>query len=115
MAGGRNDAVSQTFGAFMEEHVLPRRRKYPDHVRLDGKKSGANRKIFGRFLRQGREWSVLADTHYEPLMLAYLSWLESAEPFEERVLSRGRRLDLNRDVAARLSDPKSAKLNVHGK
>lgn len=70
-----------TYAAFVEGVVLPGREANPDHKRLDGWPRGGNREVAGRFMRNGRVWKVHADSHYEPLLLAYELECADEEPF----------------------------------
>jgi hypothetical protein len=59
------------FTAYIETEILPQRQAHPAHLRLDGKTTGGNRQIAGLFYHQDRLCKVHADSHYEPLLLAY--------------------------------------------
>lgn len=88
--------IYENFLALVEKEILPRQEKNPDHVRLDGKLSGGNREVIGQFLHHGKAWKIHADTHYEPLKLAYLAMRdESSDPFKESATDKGKRLDLS--------------------
>jgi hypothetical protein len=75
-------AVCGSFVEFMDSVVLPRRAAHPDHLRLDGKSSGSNKEVIGRFRHAGSIWRVHADSHYEPLLLATdAATQENSSPF----------------------------------
>lgn len=63
--------VHQSLTSFVEQEVLPARAANPRDRRLDGQIAGGNRAVFGISRHAGRQWKVHADTHYEPLLLAY--------------------------------------------
>ena len=64
----------ESFILFMESLILPMMLENPTHKRLDGKESGGNMKIIGKFRHLGLKWKVHKDTHYEPLLLAYYAF-----------------------------------------
>lgn len=88
--------ICVSFQHFYESVVVPLQRANPTHHRLDGWRSGGNRAVAGRFLHGGRRWKVHADTHYEPLALAYAALTASPprDPFVVAATDRGGRLDL---------------------
>ena len=90
-----------TFAAFMEAIVLPGAEANPAHKRLDGAISGGNRDVAGRFWRDGIRWKVHADSHYEPLLMAYGYEQEGGEPFAYAKTKRGRSLVLIDRLQAR--------------
>lgn len=94
------------FLSFMEDAVLPFLLKHPDFVRLDGEISGGNWDVFGRFKYAGREWSVHADTHVEPLFLAYEASKRGEDPFVEKLVQTGSRLDLITELQRRKKNPR---------
>lgn len=83
--------VYGSFESFIEAVVLPKKDANPLHIRLDGNTSGGNREIAGVFRHQNKVWKVHADTHYEPLLLAYNSVKkgETNNPFSEEVTKNG--------------------------
>lgn len=85
-----------TYRVFVEQVILPMRSANPTDKRLDGQPTGGNRDVVGRFKHQRRLWKVHADTHYEPLLLAYEALVtgETSDPFVATPTSRGYRLDL---------------------
>lgn len=95
--------ASGSFAEFMEQRVLPHREAHPEWKRLDGADTGGNWEIFGRFLRAGARWKVHADSHFEPLLIAYDALRAGdADPFVESATTRGLRLDLRDDLAQRV-------------
>jgi len=60
--------IHDSFAAWVEAEVLP---KGDSQERLDGLKSGGNRKVFGRFRHQGRVWEVNGDTRIKRVVCAY--------------------------------------------
>ncbi|MFY9820388.1 MAG: hypothetical protein WAM82_03345 [Thermoanaerobaculia bacterium] len=60
--------IHDSFAAWVEAEVLHRA---DSQGRLDGLKSGGNRKVFGRFKHQGRTWKVHGDTKIERVLRAY--------------------------------------------
>lgn len=83
-----------SFAAFIERAVVPTAEVNPDHQRLDGRTEGGNREVFGRFWRDGIRWKVHADSHYQPLLMAYGYEQEGEEPFAHRKTNNGRSLVL---------------------
>lgn len=93
------------FLSFMRAEVLPRRTANPDHIRLDGATTGGSREVAGRFRYHDLAWVVHADTHYEPLMLAYHIAEAGADPFVEEDTARGRCLSLTPQLRAQQGSP----------
>lgn len=91
-----------TFVDFVESKLLPHRDAHPDWIRLDGAQTGGNWEVFGRFERAGARWKVHADSHFEPLLIAYEAARSGVDPFVEAPTTRGLRLDLRDDLAARV-------------
>lgn len=87
-----------SFGDFMEKSVLPQRARNPEAVRLDGRTSGGNRRVFGRFWYGGELWRVNSDTHFEPLLLAYEG--RDSEPFVRTATASGMALELHPELQA---------------
>src|SRR5262249_53650896 len=77
----------------------------PDHIRLDGERTGGSLEVAGRFRHQGRVWVVHADTHYRPLMLAYAASEQGADPFVEEDTPRGQCLALTTELRAQQQSP----------
>jgi hypothetical protein len=94
--------VFTTFRAFMEGAVIPHRDAHPEWIRLDGAQTGGNWEVFGRFERAGARWRVHADSHFEPLLIAYDATRAGEDPFVEEPTTRGLRLDLREDLGARV-------------
>lgn len=78
------------FPTLMELFVLPWKRQHPNDIRIDGELTRGNWHVAGRFRHSTKIWKVHADTHYEPLMLAYEAMLSgSLNPFREEPTPRG--------------------------
>ena len=84
------------FLELMESALLADRAANPTHVRLDGAQTGGNWEVAGRFRHHGKVWKVHADTHYEPLMIAYnaVKKNNSFDPFVEQPTQHGKCLVL---------------------
>lgn len=80
----------ESFGAWFESDVQPLGSQH----RLDGRESGGNRSVFGRFRRFGTNWKVHADTQIEPLRLAYEAERRGEEPYQIGQSKTGRTLEL---------------------
>jgi len=65
--------------------VLPQQAHNPTHISLDGRRTGPHGSAAFRFKRHGNVWKINADTHYDPLKLAYDSIANdsSYDPFVE--------------------------------
>jgi hypothetical protein len=96
----------QSFASFVEAVVLPGRAENPAHRRLDGQSTGGNFAVAGEFRHRGRSWKVHADTHYEPLLVAYEAAKSGADPFVEVPTKRGTSLDLTDELRRELSEPR---------
>jgi hypothetical protein len=97
----------QDFRSFMQIVVLPSKAAQPTAIRLDGARTGGNRTVAGTFRHHGTLWKVHADTHYEPLEIAYKAALEGQDPFVEGRTSSGKCLALRADLrASQRSRPK---------
>lgn len=85
-----------TFTEFVERVALPRLLENPRALRLDGRDTGGNREVAGRFYFGSRQWKVHSDTHFEPLLLAY--WharrFGEAATFERVVTGSDEKLDI---------------------
>lgn len=79
-----------SFSSFVEAQVLPLRHQ----LRLDGATSGGNREVFGRFRRLGTTWKVHADSHTEPLLMAYEAEKQGRDALCVGSCSTGRTLEL---------------------
>jgi hypothetical protein len=86
--------------------VLPARALNPAHRRLDGAQSGGNWDIAGVFEHHGKLWTVHADTHFEPLLVAYEASRRGSNPFVESPTKTRVALDLTDDLRAKLSAPR---------
>ncbi len=100
--------VYPSFARWVEAEVLPLR----DQVRLDGATTGGNRFVAGRFRHWGAEWKVHADTHLEPLMLAFEAEQAGDEPFRFGRSKTGRTLELV-DVLQRRRHTKHKHLYIY--
>lgn len=89
--------VFLSFGQWVEAEVLARR----EQKRLDGATTGGNRTVAGRFRHGGKAWKVHADTHLEPLLLAYEAQQAGADPFKVGRSRTGLTLELIDDLQAR--------------
>jgi len=105
--------MQPSFVSFMEAVVLPAHAASPSDKRLDGWRTGGNFAVFGEFQYGTRHWKVHADTHYEPLMLAYEAAKSGADPFVEVPTKRGSSLDLTADLRVRLSEPRFKYLYIY--
>lgn len=95
-----------SYMAFVEAEVKPRRARYPHHKRLDGNLTGGNWKVVGVFRHDGRHWKVHADSHYEPLLIAYEALSAGDQkPFVEEATRAGRCLNLRSDLRRLMSTP----------
>lgn len=93
--------VYDDFVSFMKAEILPRKAAQPGATRLDGQTTGGSREIAGRFKYDGHAWVVHADTHYEPLDIAYEANLQGIRPFVEEPTDKGRSLALAPELRAR--------------
>jgi hypothetical protein len=89
------------FLSFMRRVVLPRKAANPDHIRLDGARTGGNLEKAGEFAHRGYVWNVYADTHYEPLLIAYSAAEGGNDLFIEEETSGGRSWALTPELKAR--------------
>lgn len=104
----------QSYVAFVEHVVLPRRSRNPHHIRLDGETSGGNTVVAGVFRHDGREWKVHEDSHYEPLLIAYEAMKGGdPSPFVEQQTKRGTALDLKPELRLRRSNPRHKHLYIY--
>ena len=87
--------IADSFVAFVDTKVTPLRDANPDWKRLDGATSGSNADVVGAFRYKGAAYRVHADTHFEPLYVAYQAVKAGEEePFTEAPTKTGERLDL---------------------
>ena len=56
----------------------------PDWSRLDGRNSGGNREVFGKFKYKGKVWKINSDTHIKKLKIAYELFIKGELPFIEK-------------------------------
>lgn len=95
--------IADSFAAFVEAKVTPHRDANPDWKRLDGAATGSNADIFGAFRYKGAAYRVHADTHFEPLFVAYQAVVDGDEaPFVEAPTKTGERLDLTPELKAQV-------------
>ncbi|QTE36104.1 hypothetical protein J3L18_23670 [Mucilaginibacter gossypii] len=66
---------------FFEEAVVPYKERHKEHIRLDGRTSGGNRKAFGHFYYQDKYWKVDSDTWIEKLDIAFNELQKGVDPF----------------------------------
>lgn len=99
--------IYDDFVSLIQAVVLPLRVAHPDHLRLDGAPSGGNWQVTGRFRYNGQIYSVYADSHYQPLELAYTDATAGTDPFTEEETSKGGRrcLVLRADLKSRRHSP----------
>ncbi|WPL17371.1 hypothetical protein Thiowin_02378 [Thiorhodovibrio winogradskyi] len=106
-----------SFAYFMEQVVLPQKAANPTHMRLDGQTSGGNREPAGFFQHQGKIWRVHADSHYEPLMLAYRNFQKNPDedPFIATATGSGQRrcLVLKPELQQQLPQPRFKHLYIY--
>ncbi len=81
---------NQNFVEFIENKVIRHKKANPKDKRLDGQLSGGNLTVFDYFQHYERTWEVHSDTHYKPLMLAYITALDGIDPFIEDKTESGR-------------------------
>jgi Endonuclease NucS C-terminal domain len=113
-SGPRQAKVYDTFLALMDAELLPLRGANPTHTRLDGNRTGGNREVAGRFRHQGKVWKIHADTHYEPLKLAYDALKTGgADPFVQAPTSHGKCLVLQDAVRRLMTDPRSKHMYIY--
>jgi hypothetical protein len=101
--GWRYRVVYDDFVSFINAEILPRKAAQPDATRLDGQRTGGSREVVGRFRYDGYAWVVHADSHYEPLEIAYEAHLQGMRPFVQEPTDRGQSLALAPDLRARQS------------
>ena len=109
--------VYDSFESFVESVVIPQRTANPTHIRLDGNTSGGNREVAGVFRHRRKVWKVHADTHYEPLLLAYdlIKQGQTNDPFVEEVTNTGSGtcLVLQDNIQRLLSKPRFKYLYIY--
>jgi len=95
--------IHMNFESFMKAEIA---RRNPEDLRLDGQLSGGNREVAGQFQYCNKVWKVDADSHYEPLMLAYEAIKNdpSCQPFVEEptLKGKGNSLVLNENLRKRM-------------
>lgn len=101
------------FAAFVEAVVLPLRAEHPTRRRLDGWPSGGNWEVAGRFRHADSLWTVHADTHFEPLLLAYEASQHGEDPFLVEPTKRGRSLNIQPALRARMTNPRLKYIYVY--
>jgi hypothetical protein len=106
VVGAGASTLHPTFNGFMEKVVLPARALNPAHRRLDGEQTGGNWDVTGVFKHHGRQWKVHADTHYEPMLVAYGACKAGLDPFVEEPIKNGMSLNLTDDLRQKLSTPR---------
>ena len=93
--------IHDSFVHLMESELLPLQAANPASIRLDGNRTGGNWEVAGRFRHGGKVWRIHADTHYEPLKLAYEASKRGEEPFVEDQTPHGTCLVLTATLAAK--------------
>lgn len=103
-----------SYSAFVEEVVLPRRSAHPGDRRLDGEQSGGNWGVAGVFRYEGTDWKVHEDSHYEPLVIAYQA-MQSGDPtpFVVEPTARGSCLDLKPELRAAMKNRRHKYLYIY--
>ena len=96
--------IHSSFVSWVEAEVLP---KAGSQERLDGLKSGGNRKVFGKFKHLGRVWEVNGDTRIKKVRCAY-DEMQSGRFPDPLVLERAKVRDCLNLVEA-IRDPKKPK------
>lgn len=93
--------VFETFRAWVLGAALPLLAGSVDALRLDGRSSGGNREVYGRFRFADRVWRVHGDTHFEPVLTAF--WAMQREQGDAALVVRATRggecLELRHDLA----------------
>lgn len=102
-----------SFAAFVEAVVLPLRAEHPTYRRLDGWPSGGNWEVAGRFRYADSLWTVHADTHFEPLLLAYEAARNGDDPFLVEPTKKGRSLNVQPALRARMANPRFKYIYVY--
>lgn len=93
------------FLSFVRAVVQPGLVANPTHVRLDGERTGGSREVAGKFQHRSRVWTVHADTHYEPLLIAARDAEAGNDPFVEEDTPRGLALVLTATLQAAYPSP----------
>jgi hypothetical protein len=102
-----------TFAAFVEAVVLPLKSEHPTRRRLDGWPSGGNWEVAGRFWYADALWTVHADTHFEPLLLAYEAASRGEDPFLVEPTDTRRSLNITPSLRARMTNPRFKHIYVY--
>lgn len=63
--------IYSSFPNWIVAEVLPLQQRNPTWHRLDGRSSGGNRNVVGRFEHLGQVWVVHGDTRFDPILRAY--------------------------------------------
>ena len=109
--------IFDSFLDLMDSVLLPQKRANPLHTRLDGQMKGGNRLGVGQFRYNGKVWVVHADTHYEPMVIAYeeIKRNHGYDPFVEKSTPHGTCLELKDELQERLPKPKIKHLYIYVK
>jgi hypothetical protein len=102
-----------SFAAFLEAVVLPLKAEHPTRSRLDGWPSGGNWEVTGRFWYANALWTVHADTHFEPLLLAYEASRRGQDPFVVEPTKTRRSLNIKASLRARMANPRFKYIYVY--
>ena len=107
--------IYNSFAELMDSALLPLRAANPTDARLDGAQSGGNREVAGRFRHHDKTWKINADTHYEPLMIAYRAMKKdkTSDPFVEQATQLGNCLVLKNEFQRSLSDPRFKHIYIY--
>ncbi len=105
--------IYNSFEEYVKSFVILQKGANPNHKRLDGKDSGGNREIAGLFRFNDKVWKVHADTHYEPLLIAYNA--KTKTPFTETSTNtgKGKSLLLIDELQREMSKPKFKHLYIY--
>jgi hypothetical protein len=101
------------FQAFLEAVVLPLRAEHPTRRRLDGWPSGGNWEIAGRFWYADTLWIVHADTHFEPLLLAYEASQKGEDAFIIEPTNTRTSLNITPSLRTRMTNPRFKYIYVY--
>lgn len=103
-----------SYAAFVEGVVLPKRAANPNDRRLDGEESGGNWAVAGIFQHEGRRWKVHEDSHYEPLLIAYDAVRRGdPSPFVLEPTARGVCLNLKPELRRAMTNQRHKYLYVY--
>jgi hypothetical protein len=107
--------IYDSFSELMESRLLPQRAASPTHLRLDGAQTGGNLEVAGRFRHHRKVWRIHADTHYEPLMIAYdaIKKDKTCDPFVEESTPHGNCLVLRDTFLRSMTVPRFKHIYIY--